>query len=80
MGKFGQERVNLNFSPGLGVVRQLARFVGGVLKPKNLIWLPKTYTDPKLEMENFGDGAFSRLLTTRGVSEMCPFCTRPPHG
>ena len=41
MGRFGQGRVNLLSSPGLGVARQLARFVGRTLKTKDLGWLPE---------------------------------------
>ncbi len=36
------------------------------------IWLPKTYTDPKLEMENFNRVTFSVVLTKTIISEMRP--------
>jgi hypothetical protein len=40
MGKFEQGWIIPHRSPGLGAARQLACFVGGTLKLKDLKWLP----------------------------------------
>ena len=39
---------------------------------REIVWLPKTDTDPNSRLENLGEGTFSRLLTRFGISEMCP--------
>jgi hypothetical protein len=57
----------------LRAVRQLARFVKGALKLKDLIWLPKRDTDPNSRMENSAGAIFSMVLTKAGFSEMRSF-------
>ena len=44
-------------------MQQPARLQMVVLKIRKLSWLPKTDTDPKLEMENFSRATFSVVLT-----------------
>ena len=46
----------------------------GVAVRREIIWLPETYTDPNTRMENFGEAIFSKVLTTRRVSDLRPFC------
>jgi len=42
----------------------------GVGVRREIVWLPKTDTDPNTRMENFGRVTFSVVLTKSKISEM----------
>jgi hypothetical protein len=46
--------------------------VPGAGSRSEIVWLPKSYTDPNSRTENFGETTFSRVLTSGDISNVCP--------